>query len=133
MKTIASILISLCLATGCICRYNTSSLSFRPRMSKSEIRDLLGPPEAIRGPIKNKYDQHIDIWEYRLTELKKYKCTIVSTSTCYWLYFYNNRLVLWDEKENLLEEAVERINQLGYLNGELVIAKERGIGHVIPK
>lgn len=97
--------------------------------NKKEIVKKIGNPRVVRGAIRNKYDQNIEVWEYRLAMpsddsageiVGKSLLTVITfgigarefddETRDYWLYFLNDELVRWDqagdwqvESQNLYE------------------------------
>ena len=82
-------------------------------MTKSEVVNHLGDPQMIRGSIKNKFNQVVEVWQYRVAlpddggEIaRKSALTLVTfgigaysfadkDKENYWFYFHNNELVRW--------------------------------------
>ncbi len=72
------------------CLPTTQKLSYlQLDMTKSETTDAIGPPVSVRGSIKNKYNQIVDVWEYELYKKGRRRD--------YWLFFVGDRLVQWGE------------------------------------
>jgi hypothetical protein len=74
------------------------------RMTKDEIVKAIGSPQAIKGVIKNKYGQEIEVWEYEKSarELLGWACILNSRSPApesldatavYWLRIVNGVLL----------------------------------------
>lgn len=72
-------------------------------MSKEQVIQNLGNPTVARGAIRNKFDQTVEVWEYRLTLPK----TVWSQRDMknYWLYFVEDKLVRWGEAGDWNREA----------------------------
>lgn len=58
-------------------------------MPKSQVRDAMGDPRAVRGSVINKKGQRVELWEYRLDDTggiewrgNKWTCPII-TNSCY--------------------------------------------------
>ena len=85
-------------------------------MTKGKVREAMGDPTVVRGSIRNKFQQTIYVWEYRLTlpstdtpgeVIGKSAITILSfgmgailftgEEKDYWLYFLDDDLVQWGE------------------------------------
>ncbi len=85
-------------------------------MSKEQVLAILSEPSVVRGSIRNKFDQVIEVWEYPLalpsedsagTVAGKAAFTVLSLGIGaitfqpelkdYWLYFLNDELVQWGE------------------------------------
>lgn len=83
------------------------------KMTKKEVKDELGSPDAVRGSIINKYKQTIEVWEYRLY---RYKGAIPGVSPyydLYWLYFADGILVQWGQAGDWQREA-DKIYEIRY-------------------
>ena len=82
-------------------------------MIKGEVISALGEPTAARGSITNKYDQVVEVWEYRLYQ---YEGAIEGLSpyyNLYWLYFVDNKLVQWGQAGDWEREA-DRIYEIRF-------------------
>lgn len=85
-------------------------------MSKDEVVSVIGEPRVARGAIRNKSDQSIGVWEYRLALpsddpagqiLGKTALTVLTLGIGaaafkgkrkdYWLYFLDAKLAQWGE------------------------------------
>ncbi len=83
-------------------------------MTKSEVIQKIKEPTSVRGSIKNKYGQIIEVWEYRLcshaTLGSRYPSGVHAIHyhyDLYWLYFVNNKLVQWGKAGDWRKEADE--------------------------
>ena len=93
-------------------------------MSKKEIIKQMGNPTVVRGAIRNKYNQVVEVWEYKLDKGKTGKQSAAewTATLCsfglgapllmsdgelqdYWLYFYNDQLVQWGQAGDWKKEA----------------------------
>ena len=82
-------------------------------MPKPEVVQKMGKPTSVRGSIRNKYDQVIEVWEYRLYQ---YSGAIEGLSPyydLYWLYFVNDTLVQWGKAGDWRKEA-DRIHEIRF-------------------
>lgn len=72
-------------------------------MSKEQVCQKLGDSTVARGAIRNKFDQTVEVWEYRLALPK----TVWSQRDIknYWLYFVEDKLVRWGEAGDWDREA----------------------------
>ena len=72
-------------------------------MSKEQVVQNLGNPTVARGAIRNKFDQTVEVWEYRLALPK----TVWSQRDMkdYWLYFVEDKLVRWGEAGDWSKES----------------------------
>jgi hypothetical protein len=100
-------------------------------MSKDDVATVLGEPVAARGAIRNKYDQVIEVWEYRLAVpddgaeiARKSTITLITLGFGapvflqhekreYWLYFHDAVLVQWGEAGDWPAEA-DRIYEIRF-------------------
>lgn len=107
----------LFVLSGCARSINADKLmTVSIDMDKKQIVKSLGNPSVVRGSIKNKYDQIIEVWEYRIDkgktgrqlgkELVLTTCTLGLCSpilfsegeiNSYWLYFCNDKLIKWGQ------------------------------------
>lgn len=71
-------------------------------MSKKDVSSSIGKPKSVRGSIKNKYDQIIEVWEYQLCD---YPFSSFVTCDNYWMYFADGRLVQWGQAGDWGKEA----------------------------
>lgn len=90
-------------------------------MSKEQVVQNLGNPTVARGAIRNKFDQTVEVWEYRLALPEdqvgaKVVITVFSLGFAsymwgerdmknYWLYFVEDELVRWGEAGDWEREA----------------------------
>jgi len=93
-------------------------------MSKEEVVKNLGESTVVRGSIRNKLNQVVEIWEYELVvpqntsagqELEKLVLTAITLGALggvykdkiksYWLYFYDNKLAQWGEAGDWSKES----------------------------
>ena len=90
-------------------------------MSKEQVVQKLGNPTVARGAIRNKFDQTVEVWEYRLAlpedEVGSKTATTIVTFGIgaflfadrdmknYWLYFVEDKLVRWGEAGDWDREA----------------------------
>lgn len=71
-------------------------------MKKSQVREEMGNPKVVRGSIKNKYGQIVEVWEYRLCDNK---VSIGQGCEDYWLYFVDGTLAQWGKAGDWQREA----------------------------
>tara|TARA_B100000315_G_C14047108_1_gene350171 strand:+ start:57 stop:473 length:417 start_codon:yes stop_codon:yes gene_type:complete len=122
---ITALFITSIIFTGCATTVSTQKLrDIRLDMNKNEIIAELGEPLAVRGSMKNKFNQTIEVWEYKLDQGKdafqKGEELMLTFTTCglaaplllsegttrhYWMYFYDDRLVQWGERGDWKKEA----------------------------
>jgi hypothetical protein len=93
-----------CATTGKLLKVNLD-------MSKEEVINAIGKPDAARGSMRNKYDQVVEVWEY--LEYKTDVDARVGRATPYWFYFYNGRLVQWGQAGDWRQEA-DRIYEMRF-------------------
>ncbi len=101
-------------------------------VSKNDVIRELGEPMAARGAIRNKYDQVVEVWEYKLAMprddsageiVEKSILTVFTLGMSagvfkgerknYWLYFIDDELVQWGEAGDWTQEA-ERIYDIKF-------------------
>lgn len=82
-------------------------------MTKSEVVQKIGEPTSVRGSIKNKYDQIIEVWEYRLYQYPGAIEGLTPFYNLYWLYFVNDKLVQWGKAGDWRKEA-DKINEIRF-------------------
>jgi hypothetical protein len=73
-------------------------------MAKAEVTRSIGSPLAVRGAIKNKFDETIEVWEYRL-DVPFFQAQSLDENQTYWLYFVEDRLVRWGQAGDWAKEA----------------------------
>jgi hypothetical protein len=81
-------------------------------ITKSEVRLAIGDPLDVRGTIKNKYNEAIEVWEYKL-----YKHEDADQLEFYWLYFCDDTLVQWGEAGDWEKEA-DRVYDIRFKTGK---------------
>lgn len=90
-------------------------------MSKEQVVQKLGNPTVARGAIRNKFDQTVEVWEYRLALPEDQVGAKVAFTVFtfgfgsyvlgkrdmkdYWLYFVEDKLVRWGEAGDWGREA----------------------------
>ena len=94
------ILLSLLLIS---CATTSKMINLHLDMTKDEVIKVNGDPTVVRGSIKNKYDQIIEVWEY--AEYKTSTDAFHGWETSYWFYFYDGKLVQWGEAGDWRKEA----------------------------
>ena len=62
-------------------------------MTKKQAKEVMGSPKSVRGAIKNKYDQVIEVWEYLLDDTGGWSWG----NKKYWIYFVDGKLSQWGE------------------------------------
>ena len=74
--------------------------------NKQTVRNKMGTPLSVRGSIINKYNQRIEVWEYRLCSGGEVDIAPYS-SNCdyYWLYFADEKLAQWGQAGDWESEA----------------------------
>jgi len=123
-KTILGLLV-LCIAVGCSHRIRSEKLiKLSVDMDKEQVVATIGKPSVLRGSIKNKHGQIIEIWEYRVDKGKNghqvgsemiltvFTLGIMSPILLtegeienYWLYFCDGTLVKWGQAGDWGREA----------------------------
>ena len=71
-------------------------------MTKEQVIQKLGNPTVARGAIRNKFDQTVEVWEYRLRIGDPFIGPGIKN---YWLYFMEDKLVRWGEAGDWDREA----------------------------
>lgn len=115
------------------CATSSGKLSeIRLEMTKDEVRRVLGEPSVVRGAIRNKFGQVIEVWEYRLAlpstdsagqVIGKSMLTVITLGIGaaafrgekrdYWLYFLRDNLVQWGQAGDWSREP-DRIYQFNF-------------------
>jgi hypothetical protein len=133
-------IVLLCLGLGGCATTSTRNLSkISLDMKKDEVIQRLGEPTVVRGAMKNKFNQTVEIWEYKLSKSQAGKFwgdlgISVATFgiwapvayqdnqnniTNYWLYFYDGKLTQWGQAGDWKKEA-DRIYEINFAAGEKV-------------
>ena len=100
--------------------------------TKDQVIEQLGEPKAVRGSIRNKYSQVVEVFEYRLaipnddnvgTIVGKSFKTLFTLGAAavefkgehenYWLYFIEDELVQWGQAGDWSKEA-DRIYEIRF-------------------
>jgi hypothetical protein len=106
-----ALMISLTAAlVGCATTRALQRLSLD--MTKAEVTRSIGSPLAVRGAIKNKFDETIEVWEYRL-DVPFFQAQSLDENQTYWLYFVEDRLVRWGQAGDWAKEA-DRIYEVRF-------------------
>jgi hypothetical protein len=126
MKPLAVLLIAtvaFASFVGCSTTKSTKRLSrISLDMTKDEVRDSMGEPTVVRGSLKNKHGETIEVWEYKLsvppTAGKRVGdgfATVVTLGAWlavnegetgyYWLYFSDGVLAQWGKAGDWEKEA----------------------------
>ncbi len=118
-------LISASLLSSCANSIASSKLmTVSIDMDKQQVLGKLGNPAVLRGSIKNKYNQVIEVWEYQIDKGKsgeqvrrEWTATLLTVGLCapillsegtvetYWLYFCDGKLVKWGQASDWKREA----------------------------
>ncbi len=108
---------------GCATTHNLERLSLN--MTKDDVRQTVGGPTAVRGSLKNKYGEIVEVWEYELTNRNFFQRFADAEaqlgglpsagygSAAYWLYFVDDRLVQWGQAGDWAKEA-DRIYEVRF-------------------
>jgi hypothetical protein len=107
------------------CATDSSNLSeVSLGMTKQEVRERLGSPTVARGALTNKYDQTVEVLEYKLampsdetvgSVVGKSALTVLTLGMGatmfkgerrdFWLYFHDGKLVQWGQAGDWRKEA----------------------------
>jgi hypothetical protein len=101
-------------------------------MSEATVLAVMGEPRSVRGSIRNKFDQIIEVWEYQLAlpiedssaeiagksaatvlSLGMGAATFAPEERTYWLYFSDGVLARWGEAGDW-EKEPERIYRFNF-------------------
>lgn len=104
-------------------------------MNKEQVVSDLGEPAAVRGAVKNKYGQVIEVWEYKIRmpstdstgeKIGKGVLTYITIGMAasmyknplkdYWFYFLSDNLVQWGEAGDWSKEQ-KQIYEIKYNQG----------------
>lgn len=131
---IVAVTIAAFLTAGCAGNTpNSSQLrQISLGMSKNEVVNSLGEPAVVRGSIRNKFGQVIEVWEYKFSlpssdsagqVAGKAALTVItfgigaatfkSEKKDYWLYFQDNKLAQWGEAGDWKKEP-DRIYEYNF-------------------
>lgn len=95
---------------GCAGATDTKLSDVSLGMSKSQVKEVMGNPDVVRGSVINKYNQVIEVWQYKLYSdwMRMEK-----NAEIYWLYFADGKIYQWGqagdwevESKNLYEIRV---------------------------
>ncbi len=78
-------------------------------MSKAEVQQVSGEPTVVRGAIRNRFNQAIEIWQYQLV----LPDSVGQTVRDYWFYFLRDELVQWGEAGDWSREP-DRIHHFDF-------------------
>jgi hypothetical protein len=107
------------------CTKSASSLStITLGMTKDEVLDCIGSPDVVRGAIRNKFGQVVEVHEYTLAMPSKDgagevigksfltvftfgigAASFKSEKRLFWLYFHDDKLVQWGQAGDWSREA----------------------------
>ena len=115
-----SFLLLVILLVGCATRAKRMT-RISLGMSKEQVVQKLDDPTVARGAIRNKFDQSVEVWEYRLALPNDQVGADVAITVFtfgfgsprllsrdmkdYWLYFVEDKLVRWGEAGDWEREA----------------------------
>jgi hypothetical protein len=74
-------------------------------MSKEQVIDQIGEPNAVRGAIRNRFGQVVEVWEYQLYQYAGAIRGLSPYYKTYWLYFVDGVLGQWGEAGDWAREA----------------------------
>lgn len=132
MKKLIYLFITVMLVSGCATSQRTLR-SISLDMTKEEVVAKIGEPTVVRGSIRNKFNQVVEIWEYTLSTRRAGEFFGDTTATVlslgilgpvlyekstnqkqnYWLYFYDGKLVQWGQAGDWKREA-DRIYDINF-------------------
>jgi len=75
------------------------------KMLKKEVKETIGDPTVVRGAIVNKYNQNVEVWEYRLYRYSGAVEGLSNEYDLYWLYFVDGFLYQWGKAGDWAKEA----------------------------
>lgn len=112
-----SCLLLVILLVGCATRAKRMT-RISLGVSKEQVVQKLGDPTVARGAIRNKFDQPVEVLEYRLALPEDAGAKVAFTTATfeigafvhrdmnnYWLYFVEDKLVRWGEAGDWDREA----------------------------
>jgi len=137
MRKILFLLAMIIIVSGCITTSTRKLKEISLDLTKDEVVRRLGEPTVVRGAIRNKYNQSVEVWEYRLSKSQAGKfwgnlgVSVLTFGifapaayeysqrdiTNYWLYFYDGKLVQWGQAGDWKAEA-DRIYEINFSAGE---------------
>lgn len=109
----SSLYILLCIIFFVSCATTGKLSKIRLEMTKPEVQSSIGNPAVVRGSMRNKYNEVIEVWEYRL--FKTDNDAFFDRPTYYWLYFCEDELVQWGEAGDWEKEA-DRVYDMRFKN-----------------
>lgn len=127
------------MVAGCVTASTRNLSKISLDMTKEQVIEQMGQPTVVRGAIKNKFNQAVEVWEYKLSKAQAGKfwgnlgasvatfgiwapAAVVSHEadiTNYWLYFYDGKLVQWGQAGDWKREA-DRIYEVNFATGEKI-------------
>ncbi|MFC1895992.1 lipoprotein [Thermodesulfobacteriota bacterium] len=137
MKRVVVLILAVVLLSGCAALAGCATSARRLTqislgMTKQEVTDKLDQPAVARGAIRNKFNQVVEVWEYKLavpsqetvgTVIGKSMFTLVTLGLGaaafggerkdYWLYFVQGELVRWGEAGDWSKEP-DRIYEINF-------------------
>lgn len=139
MKKLFTLFVMVFVISGCVTTSTRKLANISLDMSKEEVINGLGEPTVMRGALKNKYNQTIEVWEYKLSKAEAGRFwgnLAVTTMTFgiwapvayedqkkdianYWLYFYDDKLVQWGQAGDWKKEA-DRIYDFNFSIGDKI-------------
>jgi len=125
MKRLFVLLVVGLIISGCATLRSTRVLQkVSLGLSKQETIEKIGRPKIVRGILRNKYGETVEVWEYRLDKGKSDAQRgiegglIISSMGLmspllllrgdvqnYWLYFVDDELVRWEPAGDWEKEA----------------------------
>ncbi len=105
MKNLKSLFMYCCLL-GCFftmgCVFFTKDVKILQKieigMSKDQVRQMVGEPVSVRGAIRNKEGQVVEVWTYILKRPGPHH------NENYWLRFVDGKLVQWGQDKDWQRE-----------------------------
>ena len=102
-------------------------------MSKDEVVNAMGSPSSVRGSMMNKYNQTIEVWEYRLKNpptatgtTGRVAAAVVTLGVTlaiddddrinYWLFFSDGKLSRWGQAGDWAKET-DKIYEIRFNSG----------------
>jgi hypothetical protein len=77
-------------------------------MTTEQVKKTVGTNYVLRGSIINKFDQKVEVWEYKLSQPG-----YVSLKNYYWLYIVDGKLSQWGQAGDWSREA-DRIYEIRF-------------------
>ena len=112
IRTMFCVIVVAVAVSACATRQNVLS-RISLDMTKEQVIQNAGEPQVVRGAIRTRSGEVVEVWEYELYQYAGAMRGVSPYYRTYWLYFVDGTLFQWGEAGDWAREA-DRIYELRF-------------------